>query len=80
MPIPRAVAKINKRVTNKVTGVFAPLVPGFALVEHTGPQERDDRSGPRSTRFTSAAASGSRSPTGGARTGCAMCWPQTVAP
>jgi len=36
MPIPRAVAKFNKRVTNKVAGVLAPFLPGFALVEHTG--------------------------------------------
>ena len=36
MPIPRAVASFNKRVTNHVTGPFAGHLPGFAVVVHAG--------------------------------------------
>jgi deazaflavin-dependent oxidoreductase (nitroreductase family) len=36
MPIPKTVARINKRVTNQLTRLFAGRAPFFALVEHTG--------------------------------------------
>jgi deazaflavin-dependent oxidoreductase (nitroreductase family) len=36
MPIPRGVARFNKRVTNRITGKFAGWMPGFAIVTHTG--------------------------------------------
>src|SRR5215831_15260228 len=36
MPIPRGVARFNKRVTNRITGHFAGWMPGFAIVTHTG--------------------------------------------
>lgn len=36
MPIPGAVARFNRTVTNRVTGPFAGRLPGFAIVHHTG--------------------------------------------
>jgi deazaflavin-dependent oxidoreductase (nitroreductase family) len=36
MPIPQAVATFNKRVTNRITGPFAAVLPGFAVVTHVG--------------------------------------------
>jgi deazaflavin-dependent oxidoreductase (nitroreductase family) len=36
MPIPKAVASFNKRVTNRITGPFAEHLPGFAVVRHVG--------------------------------------------
>jgi deazaflavin-dependent oxidoreductase (nitroreductase family) len=36
MPIPRAVARFNARVTNRVTLRFAGWLPGFAIVTHSG--------------------------------------------
>ena len=36
MPIPKAVAAFNKRVTNRITGPFAGRLPGFAVVTHVG--------------------------------------------
>lgn len=36
MVLPRGVAKFNRRVTNKVLGRIAPIVPGFAMIEHVG--------------------------------------------
>ena len=36
MPIPRGVARFNKRVTNRITGRFAGWMPGFAIVTDTG--------------------------------------------
>jgi deazaflavin-dependent oxidoreductase (nitroreductase family) len=36
MPIPRGIARFNKRVTNRITGKFAGWMPGFAIVTHTG--------------------------------------------
>ena len=36
MPIPKSVARFNKRVTNRVTGVFAGWAPGFAMLTHRG--------------------------------------------
>jgi deazaflavin-dependent oxidoreductase (nitroreductase family) len=34
--VPRAVARFNKRVTNKVQGVWAPYLPPYASIEHVG--------------------------------------------
>jgi deazaflavin-dependent oxidoreductase (nitroreductase family) len=36
MPIPKAVATFNKHVTNRITGPFAGMLPGFAVVTHVG--------------------------------------------
>ncbi len=36
MPIPREVARFNRRVTNHVTRRIAGWLPGFAIVSHTG--------------------------------------------
>lgn len=36
MPLPRALARFNRRVTNQVTGRFAGRLPGFAIVVHRG--------------------------------------------
>jgi deazaflavin-dependent oxidoreductase (nitroreductase family) len=36
MPIPKAVARFNKHVTNPVTRRFAGRLPGFAIVTHVG--------------------------------------------
>jgi deazaflavin-dependent oxidoreductase (nitroreductase family) len=40
MALPRALARFNRRVTNRVTRVFAGHLPGFALVVHTGRRSR----------------------------------------
>jgi deazaflavin-dependent oxidoreductase (nitroreductase family) len=36
MPIPRAVARVNRRVANPVALRITPHVPGFGVVEHHG--------------------------------------------
>jgi deazaflavin-dependent oxidoreductase (nitroreductase family) len=36
MPLPRSIARFNRRVTNRVTVRVAPVLPGFGLVSHTG--------------------------------------------
>lgn len=36
MPIPAAVARFNRVVTNRITGPFAGHLPGFAIVHHVG--------------------------------------------
>jgi len=36
MVLSNAVARFNKKVTNRVTGRFAGRLPGFGLIEHTG--------------------------------------------
>lgn len=36
MPIPRAVARFNRVVTNPIQRLWAGRLPGFAIVEHTG--------------------------------------------
>jgi deazaflavin-dependent oxidoreductase (nitroreductase family) len=36
MPLPREVARLNKRVTNRLTGHVAGWMPGFAIVTHIG--------------------------------------------
>lgn len=36
MPIPKAVARLNRVGLNRLTGRIAPWAPGFGLVEHRG--------------------------------------------
>ena len=36
MPLPRALARFNRRVTNRVLGPLAHVIPPFAEVEHRG--------------------------------------------
>jgi deazaflavin-dependent oxidoreductase (nitroreductase family) len=36
MVAPRGLAKFNRHVTNPVLGTLAPIVPGFAIIVHTG--------------------------------------------
>ena len=36
MPLPRLVARFNKKVTNRITGRLATRLPGFGVVEHYG--------------------------------------------
>lgn len=40
MPLPRGVARFNKHVTNRLTGIFAPYLPYFGVVVHTGRKTR----------------------------------------
>ncbi len=36
MPIPRIVARVNRVVTNRITGLFAGHTPGFGMIVHQG--------------------------------------------
>ena len=36
MPIPRGVARVNKRITNKITSPFARRLGSFGVVHHVG--------------------------------------------
>jgi deazaflavin-dependent oxidoreductase (nitroreductase family) len=36
MPLPRSIARFNRRVTNRLLGPLAPYLPGFGVVIHTG--------------------------------------------
>lgn len=36
MPLSQGVARFNRRVLNRLTGLFAARAPGFAIVVHTG--------------------------------------------
>lgn len=36
MPLPQALARINRRISNPVLGVMARVAPGFGIVLHTG--------------------------------------------
>jgi deazaflavin-dependent oxidoreductase (nitroreductase family) len=36
MPMPRAMARVNKRVSNKLIGPIALVLPGFGVVTHRG--------------------------------------------
>src|SRR5712692_5869519 len=36
MPLPRWVARFNKRLTNRIIGPLAPYLPGFGVVVHLG--------------------------------------------
>lgn len=36
MPLSRSMARFNKRITNRITGLFAGRAPGFAILTHRG--------------------------------------------
>jgi deazaflavin-dependent oxidoreductase (nitroreductase family) len=36
VPIPRGVARMNRVVTNRITGLFAGRAPGFGVIVHQG--------------------------------------------
>src|SRR5213593_3715745 len=36
MPLPRWLARVNRHLTNRITGPIAPRLPGFGVVVHTG--------------------------------------------
>ena len=36
MVVPRSVARFNKRVTNRIQGIWAPYLPPYAVVVHQG--------------------------------------------
>jgi deazaflavin-dependent oxidoreductase (nitroreductase family) len=36
MPLPETLARLNQRVTNRITRPFAARLPGFAVLHHTG--------------------------------------------
>ena len=36
MPLPSSLARFNRRATNRVSGLVAGWLPGFAIVVHTG--------------------------------------------
>lgn len=36
MPLPQALARINRRISNPILGVMAGIAPGFGIVIHTG--------------------------------------------
>jgi deazaflavin-dependent oxidoreductase (nitroreductase family) len=36
MPLPRALARLNRAVINRITRPFAAWLPGFAVLHHTG--------------------------------------------
>ena len=36
MPAPRWIARMNRHVTNRILGPFAPHIPGFGIIVHTG--------------------------------------------
>jgi deazaflavin-dependent oxidoreductase (nitroreductase family) len=59
MPLPRSVARINRRVTNRLLTGPATRLPGFAVVIHTGRRSRRQYRTPvnvfrRGDRFTIA--------------------------
>jgi deazaflavin-dependent oxidoreductase (nitroreductase family) len=59
MPLPRAVARINRRVTNRLLTGLATRLPGFGVVVHTGRSSRRQYRTPvnvfrRGDRFTIA--------------------------
>jgi deazaflavin-dependent oxidoreductase (nitroreductase family) len=59
MPLPRAVARINRRVTNRLLGGLAQRLPGFGVVVHRGRRSRRQYRTPvivfrRGDRFTIA--------------------------
>ena len=40
MPLPRSIARVNRRVTNRLLGGLAQRLPGFGVVVHTGRRSR----------------------------------------
>ncbi len=59
MPLPRSIARVNRRVTNRLLGGLAQRLPGFGVVVHTGRKSRRQYRTPvnvfrRGDRFTIA--------------------------
>ena len=46
MPLPRALARFNLKVTNPILGHAAARLPGFAIVTHVGRRSRKRRTTP----------------------------------
>jgi deazaflavin-dependent oxidoreductase (nitroreductase family) len=46
MPLPKALARFNRVVTNRVVGPFAARLPGFAIVTHIGRRSGREYSNP----------------------------------
>jgi len=42
VPLPRSIARFNRQVTNRLTGLFAPYLPYFGVVVHTGRKTHRD--------------------------------------
>jgi deazaflavin-dependent oxidoreductase (nitroreductase family) len=40
MPLPRSIARANRRVTNRLLGGLATRLPGFGVIVHTGRRTR----------------------------------------
>ena len=40
MPLPRSIARVNRRVTNRLLGGLAQRLPGFGVVVHRGRRSR----------------------------------------
>jgi deazaflavin-dependent oxidoreductase (nitroreductase family) len=64
MPLPRSVARVNRRVTNHLLAGLATRLPGFGVVVHTGRRSRRQYRTPvnvfrREDRFTIALTYGS---------------------
>jgi deazaflavin-dependent oxidoreductase (nitroreductase family) len=64
MPLPRSIARVNRRVTNRLLGGLATRLPGFGVVVHTGRRSRRQYRTPvnvfrRGDRFTIALTYGS---------------------
>jgi deazaflavin-dependent oxidoreductase (nitroreductase family) len=36
MPLPRVIARFQRRVTNPLARLWAPVLPGYGIVVHTG--------------------------------------------
>src|SRR5688572_1856107 len=59
MPLPRFIARVNRRVTNRLLGGLATRLPWFGVVVHTGRRSRRQHRTPvnvfrRGDRFTVA--------------------------
>ena len=46
MPLPKSLARLNIKVTNRITGPFAARLPGFAIVHHVGRKSGIERATP----------------------------------
>lgn len=46
MPLPKSLARLNIKVTNRITGPFAARLPGFAIVHHKGRKSGIERTTP----------------------------------
>jgi deazaflavin-dependent oxidoreductase (nitroreductase family) len=46
MPLPRGLARFNKKVTNRVQGLWAPWLPPWAMIIHKGRKSGREYSNP----------------------------------